>query len=237
MVLRVTKPSSGDEEPLGGRDRRGGPRLAPVGRRDRQPAGAPMSVSTGKRMIMAAACAVALAPSAHAEDFFSALFGAIGRGLQPPSSNQPPFGGDPSQSEPPRPRVGGPAWCVRTCDGRYFPIPPSEQSRATVCNNFCPAAETKVVYGSSIDAAATEDGKPYSQLPNAFRYRSELVAGCTCNGHDKVGLAQIPIEDDPTLRRGDLVAGPSGGLSAASNDASRRAQSSYSQAPDPVRAR
>lgn len=200
-----------------------------------------MNLRPGKRMIMAAACAaaLALAPTAHAEDFFSALFGAIGRGLQPPPGQQPPFGGDLSQSEPPRPRVslGGPAWCVRTCDGRYFPIAPSEQSRAAVCNNFCPAAETKVVYGGSIDAAATEDGKPYSQLPNAFRYRSELVAGCTCTSHDKVGLAQIPIEDDPTLRRGDLVAGPSGGLSTASNDASRRAQSSLSQAPDAVRAR
>jgi hypothetical protein len=197
-----------------------------------------MSVCAGKRMVMVAACVgvVALASSAHAEDFFSALFGAIGRGFQPPSSSQPPFA-DPSQIEPPRPRAGGPAWCVRTCDGRYFPLAPSEQSRSVACTNFCPAAETKVVYGSSIDAAATEDGKPYSQLPNAFRYRSELVAGCTCNGRDKVGLAQVSIEDDPTLRRGDLVAGPSGALSAAGNDASRRAQSSYSQAPDPVRAR
>ncbi|MBV8700223.1 MAG: DUF2865 domain-containing protein [Bradyrhizobium sp.] len=200
-----------------------------------------MSFGPGRRMIMAAVCAaaLALAPSARAEDFFSALFGAIGRGLQPPPG-QPPFGGDPSQTpEPlhPRASLGGPAWCVRTCDGRYFPIAPSEQSRAAVCSNFCPAAETRVVYGSSIDAAATEDGRPYSQLPNAFRYRGELVAGCTCTGHDKVGLAQIPIEDDPTLRRGDLVAGPSGGLSAASNDASRRAQSSLSPAPDAVRAR
>jgi Protein of unknown function (DUF2865) len=200
-----------------------------------------MSRPMVKRMIAAAvfAGAAALPPSAHAEDFISTLFGAISRGFQPPSSGQPPFGGDPSQAEPPRPRVslGGPAWCVRTCDGRYFPIPPSEQSRAVACNNFCPAAETKVVYGGSIDAAATEDGRMYAQLPNAFRYRSELVAGCSCNGHDTVGLAQIPIQDDPTLRKGDLVAGASGGLSAASNDASRRAQSSYSQAPDAVRTR
>ena len=198
-----------------------------------------MNLLLHKRMIavMALAGAVALAPSAHAEDFFSTLFGAISRGFQPPPG-QPPFGDSP-QVEPSRPRVsfGGPAWCVRTCDGRYFPIPPSDQSRAVSCNSFCPAADTKVVYGSSIDAAATEDGKTYSQLPNAFRYRSELVAGCSCNGHDTVGLAQVPIQDDPTLRKGDLVAGASGGLSAASNEAARRAQSSLSQAPDAVRAR
>src|SRR5262249_55016188 len=199
----------------------------------------PAEVRMRGRMIVAAVFvgAVALAPSAQAEDFFSTLFGAISRGFQPPPG-QPPFGG-PSQSGQSRPRMsaGGPAWCVRTCDGRYFPIAPSEQSRAATCNSFCPAAETKVVYGNSIDAAATEDGKMYSQLPNAFRYRSELVAGCSCNGRDTVGLAPIPIQDDPTLRRGDLVAGARGVLSAGSNEASRRAQSSYSQVPDAVRTR
>ena len=71
----------------------------------------------------------------------------------------------------------------------------SSQSRAASCNNFCPASETKVVYGSSIDHAATENGKSYSDLPNAFRYRNELVAGCTCNGKDQIGLAPVRIED------------------------------------------
>ena len=81
---------------------------------------------------------------------------------------------------------GSQAYCVRTCDGRYFPIAASDsQSRAASCSSFCPASETKVVYGSNIDNAATENGKPYSELPNAFRYRNELVAGCTCNGKDQ----------------------------------------------------
>lgn len=195
---------------------------------------------SGRRARLAATvllCTIALASSAHAEDFFSTLFGAIGRGLQQPPPFQPPFSGDgPSQVEGMRPRaaVGGPAWCVRTCDGRYFPIPPSEHSRSAVCNAFCPAAETKVVYGGSIDAAATEDGKSYSQLPNAFRYRSELVAGCTCNGRDKVGLAAIPIEEDPTFRKGDIVAGPNG---LVAGEAGRRASLNSSAAPEPVRAR
>ena len=106
---------------------------------------------------------------------------------------------------------GGQAYCVRTCDGRYFPITAGDgQSRAASCNSFCPASETKVVYGSSIDHAATENGKPYSELPNAFRYRNEMVAGCTCNGKDQLGLAPVKIEDDPTLRKGDIVAGANG---------------------------
>src|SRR4029077_19194260 len=122
--------SSSDETRRGGNDRR--VRRRPrVARRDRQPAEARLSMLCGKPMIAAAAVAgaVALSPPAHAEDFFSTLFGAIGRVFHPPSSSQPPFGGD--QTEAPRPRasLGGPAWCVRTCDGRYFPIPASEQSR------------------------------------------------------------------------------------------------------------
>ncbi len=100
---------------------------------------------------------------------------------------------------------------MRACDGRYFPISgPDNQSRVAACNSFCPASETRLVYGSSIDNAATETGKPYSELPNAFRFRNEIVAGCTCNGKDQIGLAPHQIENDPTLRKGDLVAGVNG---------------------------
>ena len=130
---------------------------------------------------------------------------------------------------------------MRTCDGRYFPINAcDDQSRAAACNNFCPASETKIVYGSSIDEAATENGKPYSELPNAFRYRNEMVAGCTCNGKDQVGLAPVKIENDPTLRKGDIVAGESG-LVVANRGADKRdrrgASLNFSPASDKVRAR
>jgi hypothetical protein len=141
----------------------------------------------------------------------------------------------------PRPRAsysgGGQAYCVRTCDGRYFPISASDgQSRAASCNSFCPASDTSIVYGSGIDNAATESGKPYSELPNAFRYRSELVAGCTCNGKDQVGLAPVRIENDPTLRKGDIVAG-SDGLVVAGRGADKRGASlNFSPASETVRA-
>jgi hypothetical protein len=133
---------------------------------------------------------------------------------------------------------GGLAYCVRTCDGRYFPISGSDrQSRAASCNSFCPASDTKIVYGSTIDNAATETGKPYSELPNAFRYRNEIVAGCTCNGKDQIGLAPVKIENDPTLRKGDIVAGSSG-LVVAGRGADRRGASlSLSPASEAVRAR
>jgi hypothetical protein len=187
--------------------------------------------------------ALMLAPAARAEDFLSALFGAFAR---PPAPSMPlPFAGEGDNGQgnlSPRPRAaysgGSLAYCVRGCDGRYFPITASDnQSRVASCNSFCPASETKVVYGSNIDNAVTETGKPYSELPNAFRYRSEMVAGCTCNGKDQVGLATVPIEKDSTLRKGDIVAG-SDGLMVAGRGADKRGASlNLSPASEALRAR
>jgi hypothetical protein len=186
-------------------------------------------------------CVSALTPAAQAQDFFSALFGRFARARQP--YVYLPFANDgvpvvPQGDARSRYAGGGQAYCVRTCDGRHFPISGSDdQSRASSCNSFCPASETKVVYGSNIDDAVTENGEPYSELPNAFRYRNEMVAGCTCNGKDKIGLAPIKIEDDPTLRKGDIVAGENG-LVVAGRGADRRgAALSFSPVPDRIRAK
>jgi hypothetical protein len=201
-----------------------------------------MTRRSGRRLALGAAvalCALTIALSAQAEDFLSALFGAFGGGRShAPSIPLPfvPFGG-----EDPRPRAsysggGGQAYCVRTCDGRYFPITATgNQTKAASCSSLCPAGDTKVVYGSNIDNAVTESGKSYSELPNAFRYRNELVAGCSCNGKDPTGLAAVKVEDDPTLRKGDIVVG-SGGLMVAGRGADRRGASlNLSPAPAAVR--
>ena len=159
----------------------------------------------------------ALAESVQAQDFFSNFFRGFGRSRAPMFQ---PFDGNFQQSEP-RQRYGGggQAYCVRTCDGRYFPIVGADkESRTTACNSLCPKADTELVYGSPIDNAATESGKPYSKLPNAFRYRNELVGGCTCNGKDPVGLARVEPEKDPTLRSGDIVAGDNGLVVANKSD-------------------
>ena len=202
-----------------------------------------MNWRPGKWLALAVAVlagASAVAP-AQAEDFFSALFGGFGGRSRAPQIRLP-FGDDRglfSQQGDARPRYGGgQAYCVRTCDGRYFPINASDnQSRAASCSSFCPASDTKIVYGSSIDNAATENGKPYSELPNAFRYRNELVAGCTCNGKDQVGLAKVEIDKDPTLRKGDIVAGEAG-LVVVNRGADRRGASmNFSPASDKIRAR
>jgi hypothetical protein len=206
-----------------------------------------MNPISGRRLavgIITAVTLMGLAPSVRAQDFFSALFGGMGGNSKPPMVRLP-FSGDggpglEGQREPrPRNYSGGrQAYCVRTCDGRYFPITATDnQSRAASCNNFCPASETKVVYGSSIDQAETESGKLYSELPNAFKYRTELVAGCTCNGNDQIGLAPISIESDPTLRKGDIVAGAEGLMVTGRGADKRGAALNMSPASPAVRAK
>ena len=127
---------------------------------------------------------------------------------------------------------------MRTCDGRYFPLQATgNETRAASCNSFCPASETKVVYGSNIDNATTDAGKPYSELPNAFRFRNEIVAGCTCTGKSETGLAPVKIEDDPTLRSGDIVAGADGLVVARKAGDRRGVSMNFTPAPQHVSAR
>src|SRR6185312_2038526 len=103
------------------------------------------------------------------------------------------------------------AFCVRSCDGHYFPVRAhAGLSAAQACHSFCPASETKLYSGSSIDYAFAADGSRYADMPNAFLYRKQLVSGCTCNGRTAFGLAQIDPRNDPTLRPGDVVATQSG---------------------------
>ena len=209
--------------------------------------------SSVRVLLSAAAVAAAIGgsvPSASARDFFSSFFGALsGRSEQGALSygsegdQQPPTARYPSApAQPAVQSYGGgrtSAYCVRTCDGRYFPVAANnEQSRTETCNSLCPASETKVFYGSSIDHATTDSGKSYSSLPNAFKYREQLVQGCTCNGKDSVGLASISIDDDKTIRKGDIVAGENG-LIVANRAADRRSRSvvNYSPAPQQIRAK
>jgi hypothetical protein len=194
-------------------------------------------------------CALVLAPAAQAQDFFSQLFGGVARPRHQPYISMP-FANDDGQVYAPRGEGrsrysgggggggGGQAYCVRTCDGRYFPVTASDNaSRAASCNKLCPASETKLFYGSSIDNAAADNGKSYSELPNAFRYRNELVGGCTCNGKDQIGLAPVKIEDDPTLRKGDIVAGENGLLVAGRSADKRGAELNFSPASEKVTAK
>jgi hypothetical protein len=83
--------------------------------------------------------------------------------------------------------------CVRTCDGAYFPVSshasPLDFSRdAQVCSMMCPGSETELYYHSlfseSSEMRSTSTGRPYDELQNAYRFRTEKPgskAECGCN--------------------------------------------------------
>lgn len=102
-------------------------------------------------------------------------------------------------------------YCVRTCDGKFFPVNAGKRDEAAlgkVCKAMCPAAETSLFHGAGIEHAVSGDGKEYTALPTAFAYRTGIVNNCTCNGRDPFGVVNIDIHEDPTLRAGDIVVQP-----------------------------
>ena len=156
-----------------------------------------------RRMLVAAAIIgpVALAPErSSAEGLLDFFFGGSQKQQQQTSNNpQPP---------PPRPVAAssGPAFCVRSCDGKYFLLMRGAASPTQMCQAFCPASPTKVFFGSSIDSAYAASGERYADSENAFAYRKALRADCTCNGHNPVGLAPVDLALDGSLRPGDVIA-------------------------------
>ena len=78
--------------------------------------------------------------------------------------------------------------CVRLCDGFYFPISfgvlrGSFYRDNRACMKRCDGKARLFYYpsaGASIENMIDLSGRAYRSLPNAFRYRKALVAGCTC---------------------------------------------------------
>ena len=101
------------------------------------------------------------------------------------------------------------SYCVRLCDGRFFPLPRSagatHMSSAKICSAMCATAETRVYSGSTIERAVGKAGERYSALKTAFLFRDKVVSDCTCTGGGSGGVVTLDIKDDPTLRRGDIV--------------------------------
>lgn len=85
--------------------------------------------------------------------------------------------------------------CVRTCDGGFFPIssnasPMDFRRDQKVCAMMCPEIETELFYQSMSGGQETEQmtstvtGRAYTELSNAFSYRTRDLSkpgSCGCN--------------------------------------------------------
>ncbi|WP_347339164.1 DUF2865 domain-containing protein [Bradyrhizobium paxllaeri] len=173
-----------------------------------------------RRMLVATAIAgpVALAPeTSSAENLLDFLFGGGPKQQQQNSFFGNIFNNNP-QLTPPRPVAAstGPAFCVRSCDGKYFPLMRGAAPPAQLCQAFCPASPTKIFFGSNIDSAYAATGERYADSENAFAYRKALRADCTCNGQNPAGLAPVDLALDGSLRSGDVLATAGGNVAYSS---------------------
>lgn len=82
--------------------------------------------------------------------------------------------------------------CVRLCDGYYFPISFSTIGSRFAedelkCQEQCAAPAQLFVYrnpGEDVEQMVSLDGRPYSDLENAWRNRKEYVKGCSCKAYE-----------------------------------------------------
>jgi hypothetical protein len=104
--------------------------------------------------------------------------------------------------------------CVRTCDGFYFPIsystvPGKFAEDENLCRRLCPAAEAVLFShrnpGEEVARATDASGHLYSDLPNAFAYRKQYNAACSCRAPGQSWAQALRQFDDNTLERGDIV--------------------------------
>jgi hypothetical protein len=145
---------------------------------------------------------VAAAPQ---KGFFETLFGVGGNpgGAVPPETMDPQLGGS-----------GYRTLCVRTCDGYYFPIsfstsPTRFAEDEQTCQKLCPATEA-VLYshrnpGEDVAQAVASNGRVYKDLANAFRYRREFTASCSCKQAGQTWADALGQIRDSTVERGDVV--------------------------------
>jgi hypothetical protein len=157
---------------------------------------------------LAALFAVELPATASAQNLFEAIFGGLRRAMTP----RAPAATDPNGATQIAEGAISSGYCVRLCDGRYFPVSGrGRMNAAEMCRAFCPAAPTQIFSGGGgIAHAVAPNGQRYSDLQNAFVYRDKIIPDCSCNGKSPLGLVQFEETDDPTLRAGDIVATQAG---------------------------
>jgi hypothetical protein len=147
-------------------------------------------------------CGPQYAAAAPQRGFFETLFGGLGNPGGAVAPTEPQLGG------------GYRTLCVRSCDGYYFPIsfatsPARFAEDEQTCQRLCPATEA-VLYthrnpGEEVAQAVSSTGRVYKDLPNAFRYRREFVASCSCKQPGQTWAEALGQTKDATVERGDIV--------------------------------
>ncbi|WP_166638963.1 DUF2865 domain-containing protein [Maritalea mobilis] len=106
--------------------------------------------------------------------------------------------------------------CARTCDGYYWPVSfstlpeyiPDDQA---VCKGNFQQGDVKLYYYSNTDGSPETmidlNGNPYSQSPNAFRYRQVYDEACQpqqANNYGKIELAESGDTSTAIISFGDV---------------------------------
>ncbi|WP_157926063.1 MULTISPECIES: DUF2865 domain-containing protein [Methylosinus] len=110
------------------------------------------------------------------------------------------------------------SYCVRDCDGYFFPVGVYTGSADTTahqraCGSLCPGARTTLFIlrsGSDKieDAVAARGRSSYSRLTASLRRRGDAEKDKRCSCQSETAAAEPPasaLYHDPTLRRGDAV--------------------------------
>ncbi|HTS39850.1 MAG TPA: DUF2865 domain-containing protein [Xanthobacteraceae bacterium] len=157
----------------------------------------------------------AMVESTQPRGFFEKLFGGIPPLFGNNETVTTPQGD--TTSPPPGANVAGGyrTLCVRTCDGYYFPISFSTtqarfQEDERACQRQCPAAEVALYAhrnpGEDVNQAVSLSGRPYTELPNAFLYRKEVVAACSCRQPGESWAHALKnVDNRTTIETGDIL--------------------------------
>ena len=106
------------------------------------------------------------------------------------------------------------SYCVRLCDGFFFPVAPVSSdgdlnAHESLCAGICPGSPTRlfIMPGGSerIEDAASRDGKRYGALPVAFRHTGTTDNTCTCRPENIAYTKIVSVMKDFTMRQGDMV--------------------------------
>lgn len=162
-------------------------------------------------------------------NFFEQLFGG---GASAPSEESGPLDVEPLYEMPKVSTYR--TVCVRTCDGFFFPVsftatPAKFPSDEAQCQAQCPGTEAKLFAyrnpGEGIEQAVGTNGESYMSMPNALLFRKQYVNACSCRPANMNWAQALGGENDPTLRKGDIV---------VTEDASREMSQPRPATPPPV---